>query len=143
MRHEQKIIGVSIHRGVDAQHLAETLNTLATDGWHVQAVSTVLSRKGGAIYALKNAYYADTYYLILEISDTRISYRCLLQQREKDMDEDLAKLNAALEEQARDGFSLAHLLHATAISTNEERQTPGTIAHILLFAKEESNDDDR
>lgn len=136
MNVEQKIIAISIHAGIQAQQLADTLNMLATEGWRVQQVSTVVSRKGGAVYALKNAYYADTYYLVLEKSNAHVAYRCLLQQREKDTDDDVAKLNTVLNEQSRDGYHLEHLLHATSISPNEERPTPGTIAHILLFEKE-------
>lgn len=137
MNTEQQIIATQIHAGIQAQQLAETLNTLAADGWRVQQVSTVVTRKGGAIYALKNAYYADTYYLMLEKSAGRHSYRCLLQQREKSTEDDVEALNGIIEAQHRDGFRLIHLLHATSISVNEERPTPGTIAHVLLFETEE------
>lgn len=136
MSAEQKIIAINIHAGMHAQALEETLNTLAAEGWRVQQVSTVVTRKGGAIHALKNAYYADTYYLVLEKSPSRQSYRCLLQQREKRTEGDVEVLNCIIDDQHRDGYRLAHLLHAASISVNEERPTPGTIAHVLLFEKE-------
>ena len=132
----QKIIATTIHAGIQATHLAETLNEHAAAGWHVQLIPTVVTRKGGAIYALKDAYYADTYYLVLEKSNTPVTYRCLLQPRARNTDDDLAALNTLLETQSHDGYHLAHLLTATSISPNMERPTPGTIGHVLLFEKE-------
>ncbi len=137
MFNKQKIISACLHTGIQAQQLTATLNEMGKDGWHLQQVTTLLSKKGGAIYVLKDAYYTDTYYLILEKTGTKYSYYCEKRNRDRDTEKDTSALNVLIADQNNKGFQLVQLLHATAISVNEERSAHGTIAHIMIFENED------
>ena len=133
MSTEQRVIAASIHAPIQAAQLAETLNQHAADGWQLQEVSTIISRKGGGIYTLSDAYYSDTYYLLLARGDRRHEYRCEVLKRERGTTKDAEAINAKIDELAGDGFALSHLLQATSISPDRDRPTLGTIAHVLIF----------
>lgn len=130
-----KVIATCVHAPIQATQLAETLNDHATAGWRFQDASTVVTRKGGAVFALGQGYYADTYYLTLTRATGKYEYRCEMIKREKDQDKDIELINCRVDEMANDGFDLVKLLHATCISPNEERPTPGTIGHIMIFER--------
>lgn len=135
MNTKQKVIAASIHAPIQATQLAEALNQHAADGWRLQEVSAIVTRKGGAIYRLPEAYYSDTYYLLLAMGNRRHEYRCEMLKRERDNTKDIQGINAKTDELAGDGFDLVHLLQATSISPDRDRPTPGTIAHVLIFEK--------
>ena len=134
MNIKQKVIHKAI---TSVEHLAESMNKEGQEGWKLTNISTVINKKGGAIFTKKSGYYFDDYLFIFNHSEKLYNYRCIyITRRNTNIKQEEELINSEVEKLNNEGFELIHILTPASISDLPDYPTCGARGYVLIFIKE-------
>lgn len=130
MSAKHKIITEVVNNTGQASRLSEALNAEASHGWRVQQISTGTYRRRGE-------YHADTHSVVLVKTEAHFEYICVFQARTLPIASASEKpgLNDAIDEQERNGYSLALLTQTTVVNPDQDRPASKNCGHLLIFER--------
>ena len=108
----------------------DQLNLEAEQGWRIQTCSTKVDMSGNRAHETK----ADTHLFVLEKSESKYCYFCRTVNSYPTAS--VENLNAALEEQAEDGWRLIAMLHSWGIKGPDQIGLQTHQRYFLVFEKE-------
>ena len=105
------------------------------NGWELNKVSVIISKKGGAVFRKKPGYYFDDYFWIFNKVEGKVEYRCCFVPRENKLSKDEEIINSHIENLNMEDFKLTEILHPGWISMDKHYSAAGSGGHILIFLR--------